>query len=53
MKWFFYFIIIKVGYTPLHLASYYGQPEIVQMLLADPRVDVNIDTKVRVEPVLL
>ena len=43
---FFFFVAIQDERTPLHLACERGYTEIVKMLLADPRGDVNICNKV-------
>ncbi len=44
-----YVFFRKHGYTVLMLASRMGYSEIVQLLLADSRVDVNIRDKVRLD----
>ena len=44
---FFYLFIIQNGDTALMWASSIGHSEVVKLLLADPRVDVNLQNKVR------
>ena len=40
-------LFFQDGYTALMLASRDGHSEVAKLLLADPRVDVNLQDKVR------
>lgn len=44
-------LIFQMGYTPLHVASHYGNIKLVKFLLQH-QADVNAKTKVQKRPVL-